>query len=70
MKLELLLEDGKPIIVFSDHQNHNKTLLVYTFEGHVNASRAYLRSLKKPETAAEQNLCWQFLKNYPNGFPI
>lgn len=65
MKLELLMENGRPLIVFPDQLERDKTILVYTTtDGHSSASRAYLRRLKKPETAEEIKRCWQLLAFY------
>ena len=65
MKIELRLEDGKPIIFFPDGMKLDKTISCYCDNGqHAIASRAYMRSLKKPSTHEQMEDCWQLLKRY------
>lgn len=65
MKLELYVENGAPLLVFPQEMNPNKTMECYREnEGHSCASRAYLRSLKKPQTAEETRRAWQLLAHY------
>lgn len=67
MKIQILIEDGAPLLAFSDRENHNKTLEVYSVkEGHSTATRAYLRSLTKPQTEDEILSCWRLLHRYAN----
>jgi hypothetical protein len=65
MKLEIRLEDGKPIIFFTDALNQSKNIQCYSMaDQHNHASRGYMRSLPKPETAHEKNMAWDLLKHY------
>lgn len=67
MKIQILIEDGAALLAFSDRENHNKTLDVYSqTEGHSTATRAYLRSLAKPKTEDEILSCWRLLHRYAN----
>lgn len=69
MKIEARLEDfgGQivPVLFFLDEVERNKTISAYSErEGHVSASRAYIRQCKKPSTEAEYLACFQVLKRY------
>lgn len=65
MKLELYIEQGAPLLVFPQQIERDKTMLCYSMrEEHASASRAYLRRLKKPETAEELRACWRLLAFY------
>jgi len=71
MKLELRLEDGKPILFFTDIENRDKKIDCYTIrEQHGISSRAYMRSLPKPETAEQKNAAWALLKHYADLNPF
>jgi hypothetical protein len=71
MKLELRIEDGKPILFFLDVENRDRSIQCYRIgTEHSNASRAYMRSLPKPETAQEKNDCWGLLDHYANLNPF
>jgi hypothetical protein len=61
------MEDGKPLLIFPDEIERNKTISVYTKNGeHGVATRAYLRSLPKPASDAEKLVCWLALERYAN----
>ena len=65
MKLEILIENEKPLIVLSDNINRDKTIDVYSVsDGHATATRAYLRTLRKPETLQEYRAAWLELAAY------
>ena len=65
MKIELRLEDDKPIIFFADEMKLDKTISCYCDSGqHAIASRAYMRSLKKPSTHEQIAGCWRLLNRY------
>lgn len=65
MKLELYIEQGAPLLVFPQQMERDKSMTCYSMrEGHASASRAYLRSLKKPETVEELRACWRMLVHY------
>ena len=67
MKIELRLEDGKPIIFFPDEMKLDKTISCYCENGqNATSSRAYMRSLKKPSTHEQMADCWRLLHNYSN----
>jgi len=67
MKIELRLEDGKPIIFFTDEIERDKTISCYCDNGqHAKASRAYMRSLKKPSNYDQIEKCWRLLQSYSN----
>jgi len=71
MKLDIRLETWgddmtRPILFFVDDVNpQNKTIECYSpRDGHAEASRAYMRKCRKPETPADFAKCWQFLESY------
>ena len=69
MKLEIRIEQGAPILFFTDSENHDKTIDCYTLrEEHSSAQRAYMRSLKKPVTPEELSAAWALLGTYSNIF--
>lgn len=71
MKLEIRLENGNPILFFTDSENRDKTIDCYTQrEEHSSAARAYMRSLKKPSTGDELGACWALLGAYGTNFKI
>lgn len=62
------MEDGHPLIVFSQQINRDKSIAVYTCaEGHCTAPRGYLRTLHPPRTAAEIAAAWQAIGQYAKG---
>ena len=65
MKLEIRLEQGAPILFFTDIENHDKSIDCYTLrEEHSSTTRAYMRSLKKPSTRGELRAAWSLLGTY------
>lgn len=69
MKIEARLETigGQivPVLFFPDEIERDKTISAFSErEGHVSASRAYMRQCKKPSTEAEFLACFQVLKRY------
>lgn len=69
MKLELRLEQGAPILFFHDSENRDRSIDCYTMRAeHATASRAYMRSLKKPATVEELRAAWALLGTYSNIF--
>ena len=65
MKIELRIEDDKPIIFFTDEIERDKTISCYCDNGqHAMASRAYMRSLKKPSTHEQMADCWWLINRY------
>ena len=71
MKLEIRLEDGKPILFFTDSENRDKTIDCYTQrDGHNTAARAYMRRLSKPSTGEDLGACWALLGAYGTSFKI
>jgi hypothetical protein len=71
MKIDIRLEDGKPILFFLNIDVNSKNNLINCFnhkEMHNQASRAYMRSLKKPLTKNELLESFRLLKYYANEF--
>jgi hypothetical protein len=69
MKLELRLEDGKPVIFFTDDIDHGKLITCYSAIGqHSSASRSYMRGLPKPVKPTDMVLCWKLLGQYSQMF--
>jgi hypothetical protein len=69
MKIETRLETigGQivPVLFFPDEVERDKTIGAYSErEGHVSASRAYMRGCKKPSSEAEYLACFQVLRRY------
>lgn len=66
MKIELRMENGKPIIFLPDDDTGKPNVIAcYTErEQHSEAQRAYMRSLKKPCNDLERLLCRQVLRRY------
>lgn len=69
MKIETRLESFNgalsPVLFFPDDIERDKTIAAYSeHEGHVSASRAYMRGCKKPESEAEYLACFQVLRRY------
>lgn len=64
MKIDIRMEDNKPIIFLIDDEGYivgfNKK------EGHVSVSRAYMRSLKKPDNRNHILECWRLLSQWAN----
>jgi hypothetical protein len=69
MKIETRLETigGQlvPVLFFPDEIERDKTIGAFSErEGHVSASRAYMRQCKKPSSEAEYLACFQVLRRY------
>ena len=64
MKIELRLEDGKPIIFLLSEIEENKVTCWTDKEEHGSATRGYMRSLEKPATRAQFLACWKTLQRY------
>jgi hypothetical protein len=69
MKIETRLETigGQlvPVLFFPDEVERDKTISAYSErEGHISASRAYMRQCKKPSNEAEYLACFQVLRRY------
>ena len=69
MKIHVKIEAGAPLLIFPEIVNRDKTIEVYSQkEGHCSASRAYLRSLKNPETESELSAAWKAVEQYAKIF--
>ena len=69
MKIEARLEKFsgglRPVLFFPDDVERDKTIAAYSErEGHVSASRAYMRQCQKPSTEVEYLACFQVLRRY------
>jgi hypothetical protein len=69
MKIETRLETigGQlvPVLFFPNEVERDKTIAAYSErEGHVSASRAYMRQCKPPSTESEYLACFQVLRRY------
>jgi hypothetical protein len=69
MKIEARLEQFagalRPVLFFPDDVERDKTIGAYSpREGHVSASRAYMRQCKKPETPDEFAAVFTVLAQY------
>jgi hypothetical protein len=69
MKIEARLEPMagglRPVLFFPDCVERDKTIGAYSLrEGHVSASRAYMRQCKKPESPEEFAQCYRLIIAY------
>ena len=67
MKIDIRLEDdGAPVLFFPDDVNERKkTIMVYSRIGqHSEASRAYMRACRKPQTAEDVARCIDLLREW------
>jgi hypothetical protein len=65
MRIEIRLENGKPILFFPEEIERDKSIACYCeTEGHASAARAYMRRLPKPESPADALACWRVLERY------
>lgn len=65
MKIIVKIEDGKPVLFFPDEIHHDKQITCFSVtDGHSSATRAYMRSLKNPETDGEILQSWRMLARY------
>ena len=69
MRIEVLIENGRPLLVFPDDIQRDKTVTVYGREGHSTASRAYLRKLTSP-TPAQMEIAWREMQCYAAGMLV
>ena len=70
MKIQAYIErDGGILLAFLDEIGLDKSISVWTLrESHAQASRAYLRSLRKPATETEVKQAWRALRSYCNRY--
>jgi hypothetical protein len=69
MKIDARLESvaGQlvPVLFFLDEVERDKTIGAFSErDGHVSASRAYMRQCKPPSTESEYLACFQVLRRY------
>ena len=64
MKIDIRIEDNAPIIFLID--NNGYIIGFNKKEGHVSASRAYMRSLKKPDNRNHILESWRLLAQWAN----
>ncbi len=69
MKIDARLESvaGQlvPVLFFPDEVERDKTIGAFSErDGHVSASRAYMRQCKPPSTESEYLACFQVLRRY------
>lgn len=69
MKIDARLENFSgqlvPILFFPDEIERDKSIGAFSErEGHVSASRAYMRRCKPPSTESEYLACFQVLRRY------
>lgn len=69
MKIDARLEtiEGQlvPVLFFPDEVERDKTIGAFSErEGHISASRAYMRRCKPPSTESEYLACFQVLRRY------
>ena len=69
MKIDARLETigGQlvPVLFFPDEIERDKTIAAYSEkEGHISASRAYMRQCKPPASESEYLACFQVLRRY------
>ena len=64
MKIDIRLEQGKPILFFTDFVNKNSGLIeCFTIhDGHSEASRYYMYGLPKPKTLEQFKACSKTLE--------
>lgn len=64
MKLEVKMEDGRPIIFLLSDIEDNKIICWTDKEEHASATRSYMRSLPKPVTRTDILASWETLQRY------
>ena len=65
VKLETIGGQLVPVLFFPNEVERDKTIAAYSErEGHVSASRAYMRQCKPPSTESEYLACFQVLRRY------
>jgi hypothetical protein len=64
-RLETIGGQLVPVLFFPNEVERDKTIAAYSErEGHVSASRAYMRQCKPPSTESEFLACFQVLRRY------
>lgn len=71
MKIEARLETVagalRPVLFFPDDVQHDKKIGAYSLrDGHVSASRGYMRHCKKPESPEEYTAAYRLIVAYFN----
>jgi hypothetical protein len=69
MKIEIRIEQiagrERPVLFFPDEIERDKSIGAFSeAEGHVLASRAYMRRCRKPENPTERAEAWGVLERY------
>jgi hypothetical protein len=65
MRIEIRIEDDRPILFFPDEVQNDKTINCWTVHAeHATASRSYMRGLAKPTTPEQLKSCWRALNIY------
>lgn len=65
VKLETIGGQLVPVLFFPDEIERDKTIAAYSEkEGHISASRAYMRQCKPPASESEYLACFQVLRRY------
>lgn len=65
VRLETIGGQLVPVLFFPDEIERDKTIAAYSEkEGHISASRAYMRQCKPPSTESEYLACFQVLRRY------
>ena len=68
-KLETIAGQLVPVLFFPDEVERDKAIGAFSErEGHVSASRAYMRKCKPPSTESEYLACFQVLRRYCQRF--
>ncbi len=65
VRLETIGGQLVPVLFFPDEIERDKTIAAYSEkEGHISASRAYMRQCKPPASESEYLACFQVLRRY------
>jgi hypothetical protein len=69
MRIDIRIEQingaARPVLFFPDDIERDKSIGAFSeAEGHVLASRAYMRGCKKPESPTERAEAWAVLERY------
>jgi len=65
VRLETIGGQLVPVLFFQDEIERDKTIAAYSEkEGHISASRAYMRQCKPPASESEYLACFQVLRRY------
>ena len=66
-KLERIAGAWSPVLFFPDDVQHDKKIGAYTLrDGHVSASRGYMRQCKKPKSPEEYTAAYRLIVAYFN----